>query len=111
LNHLNSILLEGVIEDQITFSDEKAFFAIVSNRFLKNKDEKFEKETTTVPVVVGGSNFVSVVREEGHKGRGMRVVGRIAERMTGLYIEAEHIEFRPDFAKAAEEKENTDEEG
>jgi TolB-like protein len=40
--------------------------------------------------------LAEVVETKARDGRGVRVVGRLAEDNSGIYVEAEHIELRPE---------------
>jgi single-strand DNA-binding protein len=81
-------------------------FTIASNRYFK-KDGDFEKETAYVDAEAWGK-LAEQCASLGHKGRGVRVVGRLKQdRWIGsggvthskIIIAAEHAEFRPVFAK------------
>jgi single-strand DNA-binding protein len=112
MNNLNSVLLEGnLVRDpvlkQTTAGAMVCTFTIASNRYLK-RDGGFEKETAYVDAEAWGK-LAECCDNLGHKGRGVRVVGRLKQdRWTGndgvnhsrLIIAAEHVEFRPEFAKA-----------
>lgn len=98
MNNLNSILLEGelVTEPVLTYTKAgaaKTSYNVLSKRFYK-QEEKIEEENTVVNVVTRGRH-AEVNKEYLSKGRGVRVIGRIASNGTGLYIEAEHVEFKP----------------
>jgi single-strand DNA-binding protein len=113
MNHLNSILIEGSLVEDPKFGETLngtpiCTFSISSNRFFKNKyNDELEKEVCCFEVETW-AKLAESCKNLGHKGRGVRVVGRLRqERMTGadgsLYpkvsIVAEHVEFRPEFAQ------------
>ena len=124
MNNLNSILIEGnLVRDPLFRSTAKGTplctFSLASNRFYK-QDSQLEKEVGFFDVETW-SRLAENCYNLGHKGRGVRVVGRLKQdRWTGsdgkphsrVTIVAEHVEFRPDFKKpektAAEAAEEAD---
>ncbi|MDR2535110.1 MAG: single-stranded DNA-binding protein [Treponema sp.] len=113
-NNLNSILIEGnLVRDPLIKSTPKGTpvctFSLASNRFFK-QDAGFEKEVSFFDVETW-AKLAENCYSLGHKGRGVRVVGRLKqERWTGadgksrsrITIIAEHVEFRPEFKKEAD---------
>jgi single-strand DNA-binding protein len=111
MNNLNSILIEGnMVRDPLFRSTPKGTplctFSLASNRFFK-QDSGLEKEVSFFEVETW-SKLAETVYNLGHKGRGVRVVGRLKQdRWNGsdgkqrsrVTIVAEHVEFRPDFRK------------
>ncbi|GHV48822.1 single-stranded DNA-binding protein [Spirochaetia bacterium] len=111
MNNLNSILIEGnLIRDPEYRETAKGTpicnFSIASNRFFK-QGEEMEKEVSFFDVQ-SWSKLAQNVQNLGHKGRGVRVVGRLKQdRWTApdgkarskVTIVAEHVEFRPDFKR------------
>jgi single-strand DNA-binding protein len=120
MNNLNSVLIEGnLVRDPELRSTAKGTsictFAIASNRFFK-QDSGFEQEVSYFNVETW-AKLAQICYDQGHKGRGIRVVGRLKqERWTDrdgkaqsrVVIVAEHVEFRPEFN--GENKRNEDEE-
>jgi len=112
MNNLNSVLIEGnMVRNPLFRSTQKGTsvcnFTIASNRFYK-QDANYEKETGFFDVETWGK-LAEVCNNQGRKGRGVRVVGRLKQdRWTGndgknhakVAIVAEHVEYRPDFKKA-----------
>lgn len=110
MNNLNSILIEGnLVRDPLLRSTPKGTpvcsFSLASNRFYK-QDTGFEKEVSFFEVETW-AKLAENCYNLGHKGRGVRVVGRLKqERWQGtdgkprakIVIIAEHVEFRPDFS-------------
>jgi single-strand DNA-binding protein len=108
MNHLNSVLIEGcLVRDPLFRTTTKGTalctFAIATNRFYK-QEGTMEKETNFFEVEAW-SMLAEKSQSSGHKGRGVRVVGRLRQsRWTDtdgksrsrIYIVAEHIEFRPE---------------
>jgi single-strand DNA-binding protein len=114
MNSLNSVLIEGnLVRDPLFRSTPKGTpvctFSLASNRFYK-QDMGYEKEVGFFEIETW-SRLAENVNNLGHKGRGVRVVGRLKqERWNGsdgkprskILIVAEHVEFRPEFKKEGE---------
>jgi len=112
MNNLNSVLLEGnMVRDPLLRSTQKGTsvcnFTIASNRFYR-QESNLERETGFFDVEAWG-RLAEACSSQGHKGRGVRVVGRLKQdRWTGndgkshakVAIVAEHVEYRADFKKA-----------
>jgi single-strand DNA-binding protein len=113
-SNLNSILIEGnLVRDPRLNATPKGTpvctFSLASNRFFR-QDAGLEKEVSFFDVETW-SKLAQNCYNLGHKGRGVRVVGRLKQaRWTGedgkprsrITIVAEHVEFRPDFKKETE---------
>ncbi|GHV11859.1 single-stranded DNA-binding protein 2 [Spirochaetia bacterium] len=111
MNNLNSILIEGnLVREPLFRSTPKGTpictFSLASNRYLK-KDSGYEQEVSFFEVETW-AKIAESCRSLGHKGRGVRVVGRLKQdRWPGpdgknharIMIVAEHVEFRPEFKK------------
>jgi single-strand DNA-binding protein len=111
MNNLNSILIEGnLVRDPLLRSTAKGTqictFTLASNRFFK-QDSGLEKEVGFFEVE-SWSKLADHCYSQGHKGRGVRVVGRLKQdRWNGtdgkshsrVTIVAEHVEFRPEFKR------------
>jgi single-strand DNA-binding protein len=109
MNNLNSIIIEGnLIRDPEYRETAKGTpvcsFSIASNRFYK-QGEGMEKEVSFFDVT-SWSKLAQNVQNLGHKGRGVKVVGRLKQdRWNGtdgkarskITIVAEHVEFRPEY--------------
>lgn len=91
MNHLNSVILEGVVSEGI---NTEGVFYVDTTRYEKVGDNKIEIKTKVKCLVVG-SMFVSLC-EKITVGRGVRIVGRLSDigGVVGLF--AEHIEFKLD---------------
>ncbi|MDR0876954.1 MAG: single-stranded DNA-binding protein [Treponema sp.] len=114
MNNLNSILIEGnLVRDPLLRSTPKGTslctFSLASNRFFK-QDSGLEKEVGFFDVETW-SKLAENCYNLGHKGRGVRVVGRLKQSRwndsdgktrSKVTIVAEHVEFRPDFKKDSE---------
>jgi len=114
MNNLNSILIEGnLVRDPLFRNSPKGTplctFSLASNRYYK-QDTGLEKEVGFFDVETW-SKLAENCHNLGHKGRGVRVVGRLKQdRWTGgdgknhskVTIVAEHVEFRPEFKKDAD---------
>jgi single-strand DNA-binding protein len=109
MNNLNSVLIEGsLMRDPLFRMEPKGTpvctFSIASNHFYKG-DNSLEKEVSFFDIE-SWSKLAEYCHRLGHKGRGVRVVGRLKqERWTDsdgkphskISIVAEHVEFRPEF--------------
>ena len=114
MNNLNSILLEGTLtRDPVLRTTPKGTavcnFSLASNRYYR-QDSGLEKEVSYFEVETWAKLAESCCNQ-GRKGRGVRVVGRLKqERWNGsdgkahskVSIVAEHVEFRPEFNKEEE---------
>jgi single-strand DNA-binding protein len=114
MNNLNSVLIEGnMVRDPLIRSTPKGTqvcnFSIASNRYYR-QDSNLEKEVGFFTVEAWGK-LADVCSNQGRKGRGVRVVGRLKQdRWTGndgkshtkVSIVAEHVEYRADFNKVNE---------
>jgi len=114
MNNLNSILIEGnLVKDPLLRSTTKGTqvctMRIASNRYYKqdNQAPGFEKEVSFFDVE-SWAKLAEACYSKGHKGRGVRVVGRLKEDRwnsvdgkphSRVSIVAEHVEFRPEFKK------------
>jgi single-strand DNA-binding protein len=121
MNNLNSILIEGNLTRDPEFRETAkgtalCTFSIATNRFFKQGDET-EKEVSFFDVQTW-AKLAENCRNLGHKGRGVRVVGRLKqERWNGndgkahskVSIVADHVEFRSDFKKDESKTSETEE--
>jgi single-strand DNA-binding protein len=111
MNNLNSIIIEGnMVRDPLFRSTAKGTslctFTIASNRFYK-QDSGLESEVSFFDVETW-SAIADACRDMGHKGRGVKVVGRLKQSRwsdqegksrSKVSIVAEHVEFRPEFRR------------
>jgi single-strand DNA-binding protein len=111
MNNLNSVLIEGnLVRDPLYRATVKGTalctFCLASNRYYR-QDTQVEKEVGFFEVQTWAKVADSCFNQ-GRKGRGVRVVGRLKQdRWTGtdgkphskVSIVAEHVEFRPEFKK------------
>ncbi len=119
MNHLNSVLLEGVLVDdpkQISLSDSPGGmklvkFDVASNRYYVDKNGNKAQETVFIPVQCWGSLGQRCI-EKLHKGMECRTVGRLrlckwvtadGASRRAIEIVANHLEFRSPKAKAVTE--------
>ncbi|MDR1410668.1 MAG: single-stranded DNA-binding protein [Spirochaetaceae bacterium] len=114
MNNLNSILIEGnMVRDPLYRTTPKGThvctFTLASNRYFK-QDSNYEKEVGFFDVETW-SRLADSCYNQGRRGRGVRVVGRLKQdRWNGpdgkprakISIVAEHVEFRPE-ARAEED--------
>ena len=111
MNNLNSILIEGnMVRDPLIRSTPKGTsictFSLASNRYMK-QDSGWGKEVSFF-TVEAWSKLADACYSLGHKGRGVRVVGRLKQdrwnnaegkSCSRITIVAEHVEFRPEIKK------------
>ncbi|MDR1948694.1 MAG: single-stranded DNA-binding protein [Spirochaetaceae bacterium] len=111
MNNLNSILIEGnLVRDPMLRSTPKGTpvctFSLASNRYYK-QDSGQEREVSFFDVETW-AKLAESCYSLGHKGRGVRVVGRLKQdRWNGsdgkphsrVTIVAEHVEFRQEFKR------------
>jgi single-strand DNA-binding protein len=120
MNNLNSILIEGnLVRDPEFHSTKKGTpvctFSIASNRYFR-QDSGLEKEVGYFNVETW-AKLAESVNNQGRKGRGVRVVGRLKQErwndangraQSKVVIVAEHVEFRPEFKQGESGKETTE---
>jgi single-strand DNA-binding protein len=121
MNNLNSILIEGnLVRDPLYRVTPKGThlctFTIASNRYFK-QDSGFEKEVSYLDVE-SWAKLADACYDQGSKGRGARVVGRLKQdRWNGadgkarskITIVAEHVEFRSELKREEPDtEENTE---
>ena len=111
MNNLNSILIEGTLtKDAVLRKTAKGTavctFSVATNRFFKQENQ-MEKEVSFFDVETW-AKLAESVGNQGRKGRGVRVVGRLKQERwnevdgktrSRVVIVAEHVEFRPEFKK------------
>jgi single-strand DNA-binding protein len=121
MNNLNSILIEGnLVRDPLLRTTPKGTpictFCLASNRYYK-QDSGMEREVGFFDVETW-ARLAENCYTLGHKGRGVRVVGRLKqERWNGqdgkprsrVTIVAEHVEFRPEIKREGEQGANSTE--
>ena len=111
MNSLNSILIEGNLtrDPELNHTPKGTpvcGFGVASNRFYKQDDE-YQKEVSFFEVETW-ARLAEACSEHLEKGRGVRVVGRLKQDRwqdpegnprSKIKIVAEHVEFKPVFAK------------
>jgi single-strand DNA-binding protein len=100
MNHLNSVLIEGVIHIPPKFFNKGQKFVIASNWF--NKTEKGIEKEINLFEVAAYEKLGEAVLAKAEKGREVRVVGRMRQvyerdEIPKFIIISEHIEFKPEF--------------
>jgi len=115
MNNLNSILIEGnLVRDPLIRTTPKGtqicMMSLASNRYYKI-DSGYEKEVSFFEIE-SWSKLAEACYNKAHKGRGIRVVGRLKQSRwndadgksrSKVIIVAEHVEFRPDNKKEAKD--------
>jgi single-strand DNA-binding protein len=111
MNNLNSIIIEGnMVRDPLLRSTAKGTalctFSIASNRYYR-QDSNLENEVSFFDVE-SWAKLAEACHDLGHKGRGIKVVGRLKQSRwndpegkphSRISIVAEHVEFRPEFKR------------
>lgn len=109
MNQMNSLILEGTIAGTPSKTDlpngnVEAAFPIEIVRTYKNADGTKHEEVCSFDVACWGKLAEHVCSDKFVRGRGIRVVGRLAQKRwedeTGrmcakVYVVAEHIELKP----------------
>ena len=120
MNSLNSILIEGNLTHDPNLVETPrgtsvCNFSVASNRFYK-QDEELQKEVSFFDVEAW-SRLAESCAEHLHKGRGVRVVGRLKQdrwqdkegnSRSKVKIVAEHVEFKPEFKKTEGSEEESE---
>jgi hypothetical protein len=108
--NLNLILLEGTVSGKPGVVKEggveRCSFVVSSLGYVRAGKGVASRETR-VWVMVRDPGLVKSAIQHAYDGRGMRAVGRLTSDEDGdLYIEAEHIEYRPE-SKTADKRHKT----
>lgn len=109
MNNLNSIIVEGIVSmdpypsNRLGWDSETApkvptcDFSIINERCYRI-DGELKKHTSLFNIIVSG-RLAETCLEQLHRRRGVRIVGRLEENSKQVSIVAEHVEFKPVFAK------------
>jgi len=111
MNNLNSVLLEGNLtrDPELRYTPKGTpvcSFGIACNRYYKQEQE-VQQEVSFFEITVWNRQ-AEVCNEYLHKGRGVRVVGRLkqdrwtdgeGQNRSKVQVVAEHVEFRPERKK------------
>jgi hypothetical protein len=101
VDNLNSVLIEGIVSGGLTMvktgKEVCCSFAVSSLRYFKD-GKRIKEQETRIGVMVRDIKLVEAALIKARDGRGARVVGRLAntEKGGGVYIEADHVEYRPE---------------
>jgi single-strand DNA-binding protein len=107
MNNLNSILVEGNLtrDPELSYTPKGTAvckFSVGCHRYYR-QDEEIQQEVSFFDITVWGRQ-AEVCSEYLHKGRGVRVVGRLKQdrwqdaegnNRSKVQIIAEHVEFKP----------------
>ena len=103
MNDLNSIILEGKVVEKPMFDDTgklvSALFPISVRRTFKTSNDETLEESYKFDIETYGE-LAKACNKYCNLNRGVRVVGRLAEREGKVSVVAEHIEFKPQIKKA-----------
>jgi len=122
MNNLNSVLIEGNLvrdPDSKVFDEEKTLstMVIATNRYYTDKQGEYTQEVSYFTITAWGKLAKNCI-EYLHKGRGIRVVGRLRQERwkesnndmrERISIVAEHIEFMPEKKENAEKTTSNEE--
>ncbi|MCQ2586590.1 MAG: single-stranded DNA-binding protein [Treponema sp.] len=126
MNQLNSIILEGNVVRQAEISEpadgfKVCKFTLAVNRFVKKENGESGEEVSFFDVESYGK-LAEICKDNGAKGRAVRVVGRLKQNRwkdnegkshNKVFVVSEHVEFKPVFhetensAKSTESKNST----
>lgn len=98
MNNLNSIILEGNVAEKPMFDNTgklvSTLFPISVKRFSKTSNNETLEESYKFDIETYGE-LAEACNKYCSLNRGIRVVGRLAEREGKVSVVAEHIEFKP----------------
>jgi single-strand DNA-binding protein len=117
MNNLNSVLIEGNLTQDpelktVPSGKNTCRFPIATNRYYRNAERELVQETTFITVDTWGT-LAENCSKYLHKGRGVRVVGRLRQdrwqddqenTRERFIIVAEHVEFQRDPAWNSDEQ-------
>ena len=103
MNELNSVLIEGnvcSIDELSQIDQDHSFLCFVitnkRNRLLPDGNSVASETTFRITTY---DQLAQDTAEYLYLGRGVRIVGRLDADNIGVFIEAEHVEFKPLFTK------------
>ena len=107
MNGINQIIIEGRCVNDTEISESEAKVKLAAERTYKDSDGEFITETSYFDVY-GYGILARYMKEQCFKGRNIRVVGRLRQKVivsekssvSQTVIQAEHIEFMPNFNTA-----------
>ena len=102
MNELNSVLLEGTLTNDPTANNTEDNGPVCRFLMETNRTHRGGLTRTYAFTVEAKGRLASNCTEHLRAGRGVRVVGSLAEENSVAVIQAEHIEFRPMKASVAE---------
>ncbi len=127
MNALNQVLIEGnVVRDPIRKETPNGkhlcTLPIAVNRYYKGSSGDYVNEVGYFDIEVWGDAFASPIQKYAHKGRGVRVVGRLKQnrwkgqdgkQASKVSIVAEHLEFKfpPKGSSAASSNDSPSDDG
>lgn len=109
MNDLNSIILEGMSSKKLSgygFVDNEkktlVYFTLVTKRIVMNENGEKVEEEYNIPCRAFGNAAKHLDKTlTGGNLQGLRVVGLLKQDAAGLYVLAEHIEYK--FSKQKKE--------
>ena len=94
MNDLNSILIEGEVVERMMVCEESCWLKIKSRRYINGDEGQLEPRYTTMHAVLHGNQAKRLY--ECRPGRVVRLVGHLAQFNDTTFVEAEHVELRPE---------------
>ena len=100
MNNLNSIIFEGKVSGKPDFIENKAIFFVENSRIYKNAEGEEITEKTIVQCKLTFNLPSHVAKLKA--GRSVRLVGRLSNYGDKVIITVEHLEYKPEYKKAAD---------
>jgi hypothetical protein len=100
-SNLNSILIEGTVvggAELVKVGGAKSCSLIMCSLCCFKRGEAAQEQEIRIRIMIRDPGMVDAAIAHARDGRGIRVVGRIAYSKDDgvIYIEAEHVEYRPE---------------
>ena len=95
MNDLNSVLIEGTLADDPTANNNEGNDPLCRFIVETRRTNRAGLTRTYSFTVEAKGRLASNCTEHLRAGRGVRVVGSLAEENSAAVIQAEHVEFRP----------------
>ena len=108
MNMLNSLILEGNVVDGLSSIPEGKDFGIEVIRYYKNREGENVEDKSYFRVEIYGNMTDEKFTKNIYVGRGIRVVGRLKQKIwtdedgkehSKIVVIAEHLEFKPHVKK------------
>lgn len=99
MHNNNSVFFDGKVSGKPDFAENKAIFFVESSRVYKNAEgeEITEKTLIQCKLTFNLPSQVEMLKD----GRGVYLVGRLANFGDKTIIVVEHLEYKPEYKKVA----------